>query len=331
MKHLSFFAAFYLLLSCGPEPETILRVNTGRAQGSTYMISYVTTSDVDYGSQIDSILLFVDMSMSTWVAHSKISQINNYDTVLVDSHFNAVLHKAYQVNNFTNGAFDITVGPLVNAWGFGPTGKMEVDSAVVDSLMQFVGMSKVYSRGELVFLEKGAKIDFNAIAQGYTVDMISEYLHSKDIDNFMVEVGGELRTHGRNLKGTIWTIGIDKPQDQIDEEARFQVVLALDNKGLATSGNYRKFWVDETTGQKFAHTIDPRTGFPVLSNLLSATVIAETAMEADAYATAFMVMGLEGTKKFLENRSDLQVYLIYSNYKGDWEVWMTPNFDKMIR
>jgi FAD:protein FMN transferase len=323
-----------LVAGCQQDAEKVQHAISGPAQGSTFMISYLGNPQEYYQSQIDSILVFFDQSMSTWVPGSTISKLNAGDTLRVEQAFQTVLDKSIEIYNLTEGAFNVTVGPLVRAWGFGESSPISPDSAQIDSLLKLVGMQHIQmdSMGRL-FLENGTRIDFNAIAQGYTVDVISEFLESKGIHDYMVEVGGELRTKGVNVNGRIWTIGIDKPQDRIDEENRFQVIIQLKNRGLATSGNYRKFYIDEATGQKISHTISPKTGYPAKNNLLSATVVADHAMDADAYATAFMVMGVEGAKSFISRNPQLglEVYLVFADYKNEWDVWMTPGFSDMIK
>jgi thiamine biosynthesis lipoprotein len=323
-----------LVAGCQQDAEKVQHAISGPAQGSTFMISYLGGPQEYYQSQIDSILVFFDQSMSTWVPSSTISKLNAGDTLSVEQAFQTVLDKSIEIYNLTNGAFNVTVGPLVRAWGFGATSPISPDSAQVDSLLKLVGMQHIQmdSLGRL-FLENGTRIDFNAIAQGYTVDVIAEFLEGKGVHDYMVEVGGELRTKGVNVNGRIWTIGIDKPQESIDEENRFQVIVQLKDKGLATSGNYRKFYIDEASGQRISHTISPKTGYPAKNNLLSATVVADQAMDADAYATAFMVMGIDGTKSFIGRNPQLglEVYLVYADYKNEWETWMTPGFSDMIK
>jgi thiamine biosynthesis lipoprotein len=337
MKPLSipkFFLLIPLIWSCQQEPEWVQHTVSGPAQGSTFMISYVAKPQAKYASQIDSILVFFDQSMSIWVTDATISKLNSGDTLKPDTEFLTVLEKSREVHKWTKGAFDITVGPLVNAWGFGRKAGILPDSAQVDSLRGLIGMKRIkFDEIGRIYLDPGTHMDFNAIAQGYTVDVIAKFLESRGVKNYMVEVGGELRTKGENIDGKIWTIGIDKPQEEIDYNNRFQVIISLKNKGLATSGNYRKFYEDEQTGMRVAHTISPFTGFPSKNNLLSATVVAPDAMTADAYATAFMVMGLDETKKFLRLYPELQleVYLVFVNYKNQWETWMTPGFKSMIK
>jgi thiamine biosynthesis lipoprotein len=262
---------------------------------------------------------------------SIISRINQNDPdIEADEILISIFNKSVEVNKKTGGAFDITVGPLVNAWGFGSTVASETDSSKIDSLMQFIGMDKVRLSGKkIIKTNPGVMLDVNAIAQGYSVDIVAQYLEKMKIKNYMVEIGGEISTKGRNDKGNIWRIGIDKPlEGNITPGANLQAILQLNRKSLATSGNYRKFY--EKNGIKYAHTINPRTGYPAISNLLSATVIADDCMTADAYATAFMVMGLEKSIEFLNRNKSLDAYLIYNDEKGKYKIYYTEGFSRYL-
>ncbi len=303
----------------------------GPAQGSTYSIHVMAENDPNLENSIDSILYAVDLSMSLWKPNSLLSKINRGDTnVFLDPNFYQVLELSQNAHIASKGLFDPTIGPLASAWGFGNTVNHNVlDSVLVDSLLQFVGFSKIKFTSRRISVPSGMKLDFNAVAQGYTVDVIAQFLLSKGYHDFMVEVGGELIAHGKNSRNEAWTIGIDKPATEIQVE-RFQAIVSLENKALATSGNYRKFFVDEKTGEKFAHTILPTSGYPVKNNLLSVTLIADNCGEADAMATALMVMGLEGAKEFLMNNADqFQGLLIFSDESGRWQEWYSPGFEKI--
>jgi len=302
----------------------------GNAQGTTWHISYFSDDNTDHTTAIDSILKKIDTSMSTWIPVSIISRINKNDsTVLVDQYFIDVFNRSMEVSEKTDGLFDVTVGPLVNAWGFGFTKKANVDSVMIDSLLHFVGYKMIKLEGNtLIKAKPQIMLDFNAIAQGYTVDVLSKYLESEGISNYLVEVGGELKAKGKKDKEA-WKIGIDKPGDNTTSTRELEAVISLHNKALATSGNYRKFY--EEGGQKFSHIIDPRTGYPAKQNLLSATVIAEDGITADAYATAFMVMGLERSKQFLaaNENLNLEVYFIYDD-KGSWKTYASETLKQRI-
>ena len=227
-------------------------------------------------------------------------------------------------------AFDITVAPLVNAWGFGFTEKESVDSNLIDSLLQFVGMNKIaLEDGQIRKSTEGVMIDMNGIAQGYSVDVISGFLESMDIMDYLVEIGGEVRTHGLNSRGSEWRVGIDKPVEGLQlAGVELEAIISLSGMSLATSGNYRRFY--EMDGMKYSHTIDPATGYPVRHGLLSATVLCDECMYADAYATTFMVMGIAYAKSFLASRPDLEAFLIYNSEKGEYIVWSTPGLENML-
>lgn len=322
---------FVLVSACKQEPQLIQVNNTGYAQGSTFQIKYRVLDGVDYSEEIKGIFETIDASMSTYQASSLISLINKGDTlVTVDSLFQRVLQRSLEISEESAGQFDPTIGPMVELWGFGLSKQHEVDSARVDSVKDFIGYQNLRQRNAQVAIPRGYKLDFNAIAQGYTVDVITAFLERKGIEHYMVEVGGEVRARGTNTDGEVWKIGIDKPSEELDEADRFQVIIALKDAALATSGNYRKFWVDEETGLKYAHTINPATGFPARNRLLSVSVIAPNAMDADAYATLCMVKGVKKTIEFLDSKPGLEGYLIYSNEDGDWEVYQTRGFEKYI-
>lgn len=326
---------FTLLIGCS-EPEPRLVVNTGNAQGSTYQIRYVTTKSMQVDQEIENdiprIFEDIDNSMSTWVPTSLISQVNNSgDWVKVDLYFLEVLERSLDIAEESDGDFDPTVGPLVQLWGFWfDEIRGQVTDEQVQQTLELVGHEQIELNDPMVKIPEGSTIDFNAIAQGYTVDTIANYLEYIGIDRYMVEVGGEVRTLGLNDKNAVWVIGVDKPQENIDVLDRFQFILKLENAALATSGNYRKFWVDHETGLKYSHTIDPKTGYPAKNNLLSASIIAPTAMDADAYATLCMVQGLEECKDFLDSKPELEGYLIYANLGGNWQEYITEGFKSLI-
>jgi thiamine biosynthesis lipoprotein len=280
--------------------------------------------------QIDSVLKYFDSSLSTYDSLSIISAINSNKEVRTDSLFRAVFRESARVYQLTGGAFDITLGPVINAWGFGPGEMLEVDSAMVDSLLQYVGMEKVYLKGDRVVKSNPSIVlNVNAIAQGYSVDVVASYLEDLGCRNYMVEIGGEIRTRGVNGKGNFWRIGVDRPDfGNMIPGRQLQVIISMHNRSLATSGNYRKFY--EKDGIKITHSINPATGFPKESRLLSATVLTEECITADAYATSCMVMGLEGAKEFIEDLKDVDAYLIYGDEVGAYQVWYTEGLKKYI-
>lgn len=302
-----------LLASCGKEKPSYLAL-TGKAQGTTFNITYQDLQKRDFSQPVDSLFRLIDKSMSLWDSTSVISRANrNEPGVQVDEHFAAVFQKAHETSESTGGAFDVTVGPLVKAWGFSlKKGLPPPDSSQVDSLMQLVGFQKIrLENGVLQKADPRMEVDFNAIAQGYTVDLISSFLEKNGVKNYLVEIGGEVRTLGVNDRNEVWKIGIDKPVENEKEGSRpLQTTVALSGKSLATSGSYRKFVMRE--GKKFSHAIVPRTGYPVSHNLLSVSVIADDCASADAYATAFLVMGTDKAME-LAGRLGLEIYCISAN------------------
>ncbi len=267
----------------------------GKAQGSTYRIVYETKNGVDFSKSVDSLFNLVDQSMSLWVYTSLISKINaNQSYGLVDEHFMKVFQASEAISRKTKGFFDVSVGPLVEAWGFGKNkSRLVSNMETLDSLKKLVNYKNIkIKKGKVIKKYPEIQLDFNAIAQGYTVDLISEFLVQNDVENFLVEVGGEVRAKGKNNKRETWKVGIENPNN----ENNLQAIVSLGNKSLATSGSYRKFFIKD--GQKYSHAIDPHLGKPVAHNVLSMTVLANTCAEADGFATAFLVMGLEKAKYF---------------------------------
>jgi len=312
-------------------PDLEYKKTGGEIQGTTYHITYEYRKNKDLQEEIEAVLHEFDLSLSTYEPASIISRINKNDPeVKADDKFIKVFREAEEVNKKTGGVFDITVAPIVNAWGFGFTPGTDVDSNLIDSLLDYVGMEKIRLVDRRVVKDDPhVMLDVNAIAQGYSVDVVAEFLDSKKIKNYLVEIGGELKCKGLNPKGEDWKIGIDRPEEgNITPGAKLQAVVAIKTKSLATSGNYRKFY--EKDGVKYAHSINPKTGYPVLSRLLSATVLAEECITADAYATAFMVMGLEKSMEFLKGQNELEAYLIYSDEEGNFNVFATPGMKEHI-
>ncbi|MEQ8358472.1 MAG: FAD:protein FMN transferase [Cytophagales bacterium] len=307
--------------------ETYIQIE-GNTMGTTYHIKYIDDKKINYKSEIDDLLVDFNQSLSTYISDSEISQFNQSDSIIFKSEFFLpVLIKAKEVYEFSNGSFDPTVMPLVNAWGFGFKNSENIDSTDIDSLMQFVGFEHIiYNEKSINKDTSGVMLDFSAIAKGYAVDLIGEYLEERGIKNYMVEIGGEVRCRGKNNKNSIWLIGIDNPKYNEDGKS-LKATVKLENLSLATSGNYRNFYVKE--GVKYAHTINPITGYPVDHTLLSASVFSEDCMTADAYATAFMVMGTEETME-LSQKLGLMIYLVYSNENGETVSYMSDGLRKMI-
>jgi thiamine biosynthesis lipoprotein len=302
----------------------------GEAQGSTYHISYFDSKNRDLQPEIEKILADFDKSVSTYLPTSIISRINsNQKNVIVDKYFIACFNKAKEVWKNTDGAFDPTVYPLVNAWGFGPGKKQKIEKAIIDSMLQFVGFDLIELKGNKV-IKKDPRValDFNAFAQGYSVDVVSEFLNSKGLNSYIVEIGGEVYAKGKKPNGDNWTIGIEKPIDNKESTNSLKAIVKLENLAIATSGNYRRFVVED--GIKYAHHIDPKTGYPTRNNLLSASVFAKECISSDANATGILVMGLEKAKAFLEQHKELQVYLIYSDDKGNYQVFESPGLRSIL-
>ena len=318
-------AVLFLILQGCQSPN--YQFHEGFAEGTSFHIYY--QSDTDYNKTIDSLLNHFEDVLSTYRENSLISKINSTgkDSFPVnDSLFVDMFRTAKKVYKQTGGAFDITVAPLVNAYGFGFTDTMQVDSVLIDSLLQYVGMNKIQlSHNWLIKNNPHIQLDGNAIAKGQSVDYVCRFFETHGLKNYMVEIGGEVRGKGINAHGNPWQIGIDKPIDNSDETQRnLQGVVGITNKAIATSGNYRRFYYKN--GLRYSHTINPKTGYPVNHTLLSASVMADNCMIADAYATSFMVMGLEKTKTFLKNHPEIAVYLIYGKENGKYQVFATKGF-----
>ncbi|MEL0457480.1 FAD:protein FMN transferase [Flavobacteriaceae bacterium SZ-1-7] len=320
MKNILLFVAV-LFVSCKAEIKNTKL--TGLVFGTSYNIIY--NAEINYENQFDSLFYVVNKSMSTYQPNSIISKLNRNEIEEVDDHFVRVFEASKKIFEETKGAFDPTIGAIVNAWDFGPEGKIvNLDSLKIDSLMLSVGFDKVERIHNNILKPQGAFIDFNAIAKGYGVDVIADFLETKDVSDYLVEIGGEIRTKGINLeKKEPWKVGVEMPH--FDGTQSILKVIALQNKAMATSGTYRKFKVDEN-GNRYAHIIDTKTGYPSKTKLLSISVISEHCMEADAYATAFKAMGMEKVKVFLKSHPELQVFLIFENENGELETLTLNGF-----
>src|SRR5450759_5094396 len=322
-KLLSVLVFLVLLTAACETKKPVFENFTGFTQGSTYSIVYDNKkkiNPIDLKQQVENILHDFDMSLSIYKDSSIISRINRNEDVLPDSFFVEVFNKSALISEMTGGAFDITVGPLVKAWGFGPDEHKNFKVEKLDSLMKLVGMDKVsLVNGRLVKSNPAICLDVNAIAQGYTVDVVCRYFDHLGIKNYLVEIGGEVRAKGK--KGNaLWRIGIDKPEDNnMSPGQTLEGIIKITDKAVSTSGNYRKFYIEE--GIKYSHEIDPKTGYPAKNTLLSATIIADDCAMADGIATAAMVMGKEKTIKFLEIHPEIQAYLIYSDDTGNFKTW----------
>ena len=306
-----------VMLSCKQEKKQQIVKLEGFVFGTTYHITYVGLEENNHEKSIDSLFHLINKSLSTYMPTSDISNINNGNSsVIVDAFFTEVFKKSKEIHHKTNGFFDPTVGNLVNAWGFGPKEKSpKIDSSTVQEMMQFVGFDKVQLEHKKVKKEHSKIfLDFNSIAKGYGVDVVGRFLEGKNISNYLVEIGGEIRARGKNNKNKFWSVAIEKPNT--DGSQSFEKIITLENQSMATSGNYRKFRIAKN-GKKYVHTINPKTGFATESNLLSASVISSLdCADVDAYATAFMAMGFEEAKKNIKKNTYLKVYFIYVDDKG---------------
>ena len=297
--------------------------------GTIYHITY--HSDTNLKKEIEAELKKVDQSLSPFNKTSVISKVNRNENPVVDPMFKEVFLLAENISNETLGAFDITVAPLVNEWGFGFKKGVEPTRQVIDSLKHIVGYQKVKLTPKNYVQKQDPRImlDCSAIAKGYGCDVVARLLRKNGINDYMIEIGGEIVTRGFNQKQEPWRIGVNKPtDDSLNTSQELQTVLNVTDIAMATSGNYRNFYYKN--GKKYAHTIDPKTGYPVQHTLLSATVLAKDCATADAYATSFMVMGLEKAKEILNRHSELMAYLIYTNDDGKTEVWYSPSLKGKI-
>ncbi|MCW1954227.1 MAG: FAD:protein FMN transferase [Flavobacteriia bacterium] len=335
MNKLSLIALLFLipLISCGPNDQPQKFQLQGPALGTTYGITYIASSALLETQAIDSLLYAVNQSMSTYWPESDISKINRgASEIEVEPMFQEVFHLSYEVYKRSDGYFDPTVGPLVNAWGFGPEEAiLEMTSSRVDSLMTYVGFNQVSLQGNRI--EKAHPniyFDFNAIAKGYTIDRLAVLLDRLGVTDYLIELGGELVAKGENSVGKKqWLVGIDHPENE-DRTAPI-VLVELKDKALASSGNYRKFRIDSLSGQKFVHTINPLTGYTQNSTTLAASVIAPNCALADAYATAFMAMGYEKSTQLVASLEGIDVFLVYVDPKtGVLAQYMSPGFEAVV-
>ena len=301
----------------------------GQIFGTFYHITYQNDSSIQ--TDILAELQKVDNALSMFNKESIISHINSGENVETNEMFESVFNLAEKISDNTDGSFDITVAPLVNAWGFGFKTGNPPTKQTVDSLRAIVGYKKVkLVNHRITKSDARVMLDCSAIAKGYGCDVVARLLEKRGIKNYMVEIGGEVVTHGISEKRLPWKIGVTKPSDDsLNVNNELQTVLNVKDRAMATSGNYRNFYY--RGGKKYAHTIDPATGYPVQHSILSATVLAKHCAEADAYATAFMVMGMEKAKKVLEKHPELMAYLIYSDDKGNLQVWYSPSMEDKIQ
>jgi thiamine biosynthesis lipoprotein len=334
MKKLSVILFFFLLLiSCNKKAGNKKLYFQGEALGTTYHITAIKNEQSKAVNQkdIDSVIEAINNSLSTYRPNSLISRINKGEKLKVDPMFKEVYEEAKKIYINSGGVYDPTIGIIVNAWGFGPGKKIEgieKDSSIVDSLMKFVGYNKLKLDSHGILIKKYPEmfIDYNSIAKGYAIDRVGKLFENKGYKDYLVEIGGEVLAKGTNsIKGRPWIVAIDNPDRQ--SRKKLYSKIELRNKAMATSGNYRKYYIDEETGKKYVHTINSKTGFPEISHLLSATIIADNCMKADGYATACMALGLEGCKKMLQNHPELKAFLIYSDEQGGLKTYVSSGLE----
>lgn len=323
MKKILFVLLLLVIYSCN---KSNYRAYRGGMYGTTFSIIYNYHSNLD--KDIYDRMNSINASLSMFNPNSTISKFNQKGVmqIAIDSDFEKMYTKAVEVYEATDGAFDISVAPLINAWGFGYKHQKLPTDEVVDSIMNFIGMDKVTMENH--FIKKkidGVELDASSIAKGLGVDLVAEYLDDKNIKNYMVEIGGEVRVKGVNRNGVKWRVGIDKPLEH-DKNREIQLILNMDDGAVATSGNYRNFYIKD--GQKYTHTINPHTGYPVSKSILSASVYSATCMEADAYATAFMVLGLDAAKSVIKNVKSIEGLIIYGE-EDSIRIWMSDGFAKL--
>lgn len=311
-----------------PWAATDIQRSEGSVFGTIYHLTYQSEKSLQEG--IDNALKEVDASLSPFNKESVITAINNNTSMDTNPMFVEVFTLAQEVSKETGGAFDITVAPLVNLWGFGFKNMNNVSQEKVDSLLPFVGYQKVkLVDGKIQKECPETMLDCSAIAKGYGVDAVGKYFESQGISNYMVEIGGEVRVRGFNPRGELWHVGINKPNDDpASISTDIEQVIQITQLAMATSGNYRNYY--EKDGKKYAHTIDPHTGYPVQHSILSSTVLAQDCATADAYATAFMVLGMDEAKKVLKKHPELMAFFIYSDKDGEMKDWMTEGMEKLI-
>jgi len=324
-----FFGLIIIQSSCTRDKLKSVTLE-GETQGTYYSVKYYCPDQRNYTPQVDSLLGLIDRSVSLWNPASVLTRVNNNDiSVVPDQVFIDLFKLSRRVSEATGGAFDITVGALVDAWGFGASGKRTMEQRVVDSLLRLVGYKAVRIENDRLIREKpGMRLDFNAIAQGYSVDVIAKFFDSKGIENYLVDVGGEVFARGTKPDNVPWRVGIENPPADKDAGRELKATVRLSGKALATSGSYRKYY--EENGIRYSHTLDPATGYPVRHSLLSATVMADNAALADAYATAFMVMGVDRTREFLASHDELEAFLIYQGEGGSNEIFVTRGLQSLI-
>jgi len=320
-------ACLMALASCGKQPQKM--VLQGLAQGSYYAVTYFDDEGRNFQKEIDSIFHAIDMSVNLWVDSSIISKVNRNEAVTLDSIFIDNFNIAQEAAQLSNGYFDPTISPIVAAWGFSYKNGNNITPQLIDSLKKLVDYHNIrIENGKVIKENPAIQLDFNAIAQGYTSDLIAAFLESKGIKNYLVDTGGEIMAKGEKPDGSPWIVGIEKPAENWDSERILQTRIALRNKGLVTSGSTRKYV--ERDGRRYSHCINPKTGYPVQHQVLSVTVLAENSVWADALASICMVMGLEPSLPLIENMDGIEAYYIFVNEKDELETFATEGFKDLI-
>ena len=305
--------------------------NQGNAQGTTYSIIYQQPEGVDLQPKIEKLLHEFDMSLSTYVPNSIISRINRNDTtVKTDAYFETMFYAAQDASKLTNGAIDITVGPLVKTWGFAFGNNDHSKLPKVSDFLPFVGYNKIHIvNHKLIKDDPRILIDPNSIAQGQSADLLGKLLEDNNCKNYLVEIGGEIACKGLNPDGKKWRIGIDKPiDDPTNTNNELQTIVELTDCGITTAGDYRKYYIEG--GKKYSHIINPHTGYPADNDLLSVTIIAPNALTADAYDTPFMVLGVDSALKVCKRIPGMECYLIYKDKNGKHKVVYSEGFKKYL-
>ena len=321
------FIGLVILASCGKQPKKM--VLQGLAQGSYYALTYFDEQERNFQHEIDSIFHAVDMSVNLWVDSSVISKVNRNEEVVLDQIFIDNFNIAQEAAKLSDGYFDPTVSPIVAAWGFSYKVGDSITPQLIDSLKQWVDYRKVrIENGKVIKENPAITLDFNAIAQGYTSDLIAAFLESRGIKSYLVDTGGEIMAKGEKTNGKPWIVGIEKPAENMNSEQVVQTRIALRDKGLVTSGSTRKYV--ERNGKRYSHSINPKTGYPVEHNVLSVTVLAENSVWADALASICMVMGLEQSLPLIESLDGVEAYYIYSNEQNELETFATEGFKTLI-
>lgn len=326
-RSLLLIVSLAILAACGNQPKKI--VLQGLAQGSYYAVTYYDEQNRNFQKEIDSIFHAVDMSVNLWVDSSVISKVNRNEEDTLDPIFIDNFNIAQEAARLSDGYFDPTISPIVAAWGFSYKHGDTITPQLIDSLKQLVDYRKVrIEDGKVVKENPAMQLDFNAIAQGYTSDLIAAFLDSRGIQNYLVDTGGEIMAKGSKPNGNPWIVGIEKPAENWDSEQVVQTRVALRDKGLVTSGSTRKYV--ERDGKRYSHCIDPRTGYPVEHQVLSATVLAENSVWADALASICMVMGMEKSLPLIESMDGVEAYYIYVNENGELETFATEGLKALI-